>query len=132
MKKYNLDYFQKTKWSFILIKNNKIIYRSKKEGLQPLIFCLKYRENNLKNSLVFDKIIGRAAAFLMIHGKIKSIMTPVISRSAIREFKKNRINVKYGSITEKIMNKSGNDLCPMEKLSRNKKADEFARIIMKK
>jgi len=132
MKKYNLDYFEKTNWTFVLIKNGKIIYRSKKERLLPLLFCLKNNPGRLKNAVVFDKIVGRAAALLMIYGKIKSVMTPTISRSAVKELEKHKIKVEYKTITGKIMNKAGDDLCPMEKLSKNKKPGEFARIMMEK
>ncbi|MFA6047399.1 MAG: DUF1893 domain-containing protein [Parcubacteria group bacterium] len=138
MKKYNLAYFQKSNWTFVLMKNGKIVYRSKKEGLKPLLFCLKNRSvgnNNycsLQNAVVYDKIVGRAAACLMIYGKVKSVMTPTISRAAIAKFKKYNIKIEYLKTTGKIMNRLGDDICPMEKLSRNKKPGEFARIMMEK
>lgn len=132
MKEFNLENLAKTKWTFIVIKNNKIVCRSKKEGLKPLLFCLRRKSEVLKNSTVYDKIIGRAAACLMIYGKVKNVMTPVISRSAIQELKKYNIKFEYLKTTGKIMNKKGDDICPMEKLSRNKKPDEFARIMLAK
>jgi len=132
MKQYNLDYFETSNWTFALVKNGKIIYRSKKEGLRPLLFCLKEKRDKLQNATVYDKIIGRAAACLMIYGRVKSVMTPTISRSAIAEFKKHKIAVTCRSTTGKIMNKKGDDLCPMEKLSQNKKPEQFARMMMEK
>jgi hypothetical protein len=132
MKKYNLDHFQKTDWTFLLLKKNKIIYRSKKERLQPLIFCLKNKKALLKGATVYDKIVGRAAALLMIYGKIKSVSTPIISRSALKEFGKTNIKVEYGATTGRIMNKKGDDTCPMEKLSQNKKPGQFFLIMMEK
>ena len=132
MKEYNLDYFQKTNWTCVLIKNGKIIYRSKKERFFPLLFCLKNKKSLLRNAMVYDKIVGRAAACLMIYGRVKSVMTPVISRSALAEFRKTKIKVEYKKITGRIMNRAGDDLCPMEKLSRNKKPGQFALIMMNK
>jgi hypothetical protein len=130
MKKYNLAYFSGKNWAFVLTKNNKILYRSKKQGLRPLVFCLKYKKDQLKNAIVFDKIIGRAAALLMIHGQVKSAMTPVISRSALAEFRKEKIETEYGNTTEKIINRKGDDICPMEKLSKGKNARQFAEIMI--
>lgn len=132
MKEYSLEIFQKTRWTFVLMKSGKIIYRSKKEGLRPLLFCLKNKKALLKNAIVYDKIVGRAAACLMIWGKAKSVMTPTISRSALKELKKNKIAVEYKNITGKIMNRAGNDLCPMEKLSKGKSAREFSIILLDK
>lgn len=132
MKKYNLEHFKKTTWTFIVIKNGQIVYRSKKEGLRPLIFCLKYKKDILRGATVYDKIIGRAAAYLMIYGRAKNVMTPVISRSALKEFQKYKMPVQYRKTTGKIMNRRGDDLCPMEKLSKNKNPDEFARIMLER
>lgn len=132
MKKYNLEYLEKSAWTFVAMKDGQIIYRSKKEGLRPLVFCLKNKKGLLKNAAVYDKIVGRAAACLMIYGQIKSVMTPVISRSALKEFQKYNIPVQYLKTTSKITNRKGDDLCPMEKLSKNKKPDAFARIMLEK
>ncbi|HLN19369.1 MAG TPA: DUF1893 domain-containing protein [Patescibacteria group bacterium] len=131
MKEFNLEKFNETRWTFVVIKNNKITYRSKKEGLKPLLFCLKEKKDLLRNSTVYDKIVGRAAACLMIYGKVKSVITPVISRSALRELEKYQIKINYQKTTGKIMNQGGDDICPMEKLSKNKNPDEFARIMLK-
>ena len=130
MTKYNLDYFQKKSWSLVLIKNSEIIYRSKKQGLAPLIFCLKNKPGLLRGATVYDKLVGRAATLLMIYGKVKEVMTPAISRMALVELKKNNINSEYGEVVGKIMNRKGDDLCPMEKLSSGKSAEEFAGLLL--
>lgn len=132
MKEYSLDYFIGRPWSFVLIKKGKLIYRSKKQGLAPLVFCLKYKKNILHGAIVYDKIIGRAAACLIIYGKAKKVMTPVISQSAITIFKKHEIPAEYIKITGKILNKKGDDQCPMEKMSSGKSAKEFACLLINK
>lgn len=132
MKKFSLEFFTKTRWVFVLVKNNKIIYRSKKQGLAPLIFCLKNRPKELAGAHAYDKVIGRAAVLLLIHGKAKRVMTPLITKNALKLLEKNKIKVEYGKTAQKILNKKGDDLCPMEKLSAGKGAKEFAEILMKK
>lgn len=125
MKEYSLQNLNGGKWVFILIKNNRILYRSKKQGLKPLIFCLKKYKTQMRGAVVFDKVVGRAAACLLVYGKVKKIMTPLASRGAIKLLKENKIEIEYLKTVPSILNKVGNDLCPMEKLSQNKTAKEF-------
>lgn len=132
MKRHSLDFFTKTNWVFALVKDNKIVYRSKKQGLAPLVFCLKRRKKDLAGALVYDKVIGRAAALLLIYGKTQAVVTPLITKEAIGLLKKNKIEVEYIKTADKVLNAKKDDLCPMEKLSAGKNPKEFAGILMKK
>ncbi len=119
-KAYNLEYFSGKKWSFVLVKGNKIIFRSKADRLKPLIACIKKHRNEMRGGIVFDKIIGRAAAILLSYAKVKEIWTPTLSRGGKSILQKSGIKVNFGREVENIMNQKGNDLCPMEKLSLKK------------
>ena len=119
MKKiYNFDYFLGKPWSFVLIKNGKIIFRSKAERLKPLILCIRKHKNEMRRAIVFDKIVGRAAAMLLVHAQVKEVWTPTISRDARKYLEKNKIKAEFKKEVKNIMNQKGSDLCPMEKLSR--------------
>jgi len=118
MKKiFNLDYFLEKRWSFVLIKNGKIIFKSKAKRLKPLIFCLKKHQKEMRGAIVFDKIVGRAAAMLLAYAKVKEAWTPTISQDAKKYLKKNKIKIEFKKEVKNIMNRKGDDLCPMEKLS---------------
>ncbi|MFA6393434.1 MAG: DUF1893 domain-containing protein [Patescibacteria group bacterium] len=129
MKEYNLDYFSRTGWSFIFLKKDKIVYRSKGRGLQPLLFCLKNKREDLKGATVYDKVVGRAAALLLVHGKVKKIMTPSITGDALARLKEKNIQVDFGFLAKIILNAKGNGPCPMEILSKGKNAGELFRIL---
>lgn len=131
MKDYNLDYFNKSPWTFVLIKNGKIIFRAKNRGITPLIFCLKRRKKDLKNAVVFDKIIGRAAAMLLAYAGVKKVMTSMASREALILLRENRIDVEYKIGVKHILNRKGSGLCPMEKLSRGRTAIELLEVMEK-
>jgi hypothetical protein len=124
-KKYNLDYFLQKSWSLVLLKNGKIVYKSKLQGLKPLIFCIKKYEKEMRATIVFDKVIGQAAAFLLAYSNISEVWTPTISKDAEKILKKNKIKVSFDKKVKCIMNQKGDDLCPMEKLSQK----EGAKII---
>ena len=116
-KTYNLEYFSGGKWSFVLISGHEIIFRSKSDRLKPLIACIKKRKKEMREGIVFDKVVGRAAAILLSHARVKEVWTPVISRGGRMILQKNKIKASFGKEVENIMNQKGDDLCPMEKLS---------------
>lgn len=117
-KTYSFDYLSGKDWSFVLIKNGEIRYKSKAERLKPLIFCIKKYGKEMHGATVFDKIVGRAAAMLLAHAKVKEAWTPIISQDAKKYLKKNKIKIEFEKEVKNIMNREGDDLCPMEKLSR--------------
>lgn len=129
MKDYSLDFFLAKGWAFALVKGDKIIYKSKKQRLLPLLFCLKKYKAQMRGSMVFDKVIGRAAALLLIYGGVKKVLTPTISRGALQILARGGAEIKYQKIVKNILNQAGDDLCPMEKLSQGKNSVEFAKLM---
>lgn len=112
-------------WSFISAQGDSITYRSKDRGLAPLLFCLKNYRNEMRDAVVYDKIVGRAAVSLLAYAGVEKVLTPIISRGALAYLRKNGVIVEYGKIVKNIMNRAGMDLCPMEKLSEGKSAEEL-------
>jgi len=129
MKEYNLEYFYSKKLAFVLIKGGKILYKSKKQRLLPLLFCLKKYKTQMRGAVVYDKVVGRAAALLLVYGGVRKILTPTISRNALLVLKRGGAEVEYKKIVKNILNNAGTDLCPMEKLSRGKSANDFAKTM---
>lgn len=97
----------------VLVKDE-IIYKSELKGIAPVMKCLN--ENiDLKGFSVADKVVGRAAAFLFIKAGIKEIYTEIISDGAIQLLNDYNIPFTYNTKVDKIINKTGDDICPMEK-----------------
>jgi iron complex outermembrane receptor protein len=93
---------------------------------------LKKYKAQMHGAVVFDKVIGRAAACLLAYGKVKKVMTPLASRGAVRLLKENKITIEYLEVVPNIKNKAGDGLCPMEKLSRSKTVQQFTELIFLK
>lgn len=129
--KYSLEYFFQKPWSFILIKNGEIIFKSKAQHLKPLVLCIKKYKREMRGTIVFDKVVGQAAAILLTYARVKEVWTPVVSRGAKRILAKNKIKLVCQKEAENIMNRSGNDLCLMEKKSRNMPEKEFIEKILR-
>ncbi len=128
---YNLSFFAKKPWSFVLIKNEKIVFKSKAQHLKPLIFCIKKYKKEMRGAIVFDKIVGRAAAILLVYAKVKEVWTPTISRSGKAYLAKNKVKIVYKKLENYIMNRRGDEVCPMEKMSLEMPEKEFITKMLK-
>ncbi|MDR2011324.1 MAG: DUF1893 domain-containing protein [Bacteroidales bacterium] len=68
----------------------------------------------LKGAFVADKVVGKAAASLMILGGVKEVYTDLISTPALQMLKENCIEASYHTEVPVILNGSQNDWCPLE------------------
>lgn len=70
----------------------------------------------LDGAFISDKVVGKGAAALMIAGGVKGVYTDVISRGAFSLFTQSGVEVEFGLLVENIINRTGTDICPVEKL----------------
>ena len=126
--KYNLDYFLPKDYSFVLIGNKKVIYQSKSQRLAPLVFCLKRYRKEMKGAVVYDKIVGLAAAKLLAYGRVAEVWTSIVSKRGLKYLRENKIKVEYKKEVKNILNKKSDDICPMEKMSKGKSEKEICKI----
>ena len=103
---------------------------SNKRGIAPL---LEYIENgeNLKGFSVADKIVGKAAALLYVYLGVKCVYAQVLSQGAEEAFIKYGIPFEYSTKTDKIINRCGDGLCPMEQTVLNINDPSEAVIVLK-
>ena len=92
------------------------VFTSHERGVKPLLHLLSEKKGFLKGASVADKVIGKAAALLMVLGEIKEVHTLIISEPAIKVFEKYNIPCFYDKKVERIVNRTGDGLCPMETL----------------
>ncbi len=110
------------KLAIVIAKNEKIIFSSDKKGISELAKAVS--ENKIEGGSAADRVIGKAAAMLLIHGKIKEIYAETISEPAIKILFDYNIPFAFGQKTEAI--KNGQDLCPFEKLCLDIDSPEIA------
>lgn len=97
----------------VLIKG-KEQFVSNETGIAPVMNWIK-SGTNLQNFSVADKIVGKAVALLFVKVGVKEVFAEVISKSAEKILDKHKIRYSYDIETEKIINRAGTDICPMEK-----------------
>ena len=83
-------------------------------GISPMMkFIAENRD--LAGYSVADVIVGKAAAVLFVKAGITEVYGETMSRAGAEFLKTHNIPFSYGTMTEKIINRAGTDICPMEK-----------------
>lgn len=113
----------------VVIKDGRIVNTERGQGIKPIIAL--YEQGRLEGAVVVDKIVGKAAAMIMTLGGVKSCYGLTVSRSAVEYLKKRNIDVKYDTCAERIINRKGDGMCPMEETVLNTDDPEIALKLIK-
>ncbi|MBE3116856.1 DUF1893 domain-containing protein [Candidatus Bathyarchaeota archaeon] len=109
-----------TKYSLALIQGDKIIYSSQGNGLKPLWDCLENYRQTKDSFILYDKVIGLAAAKLIVYSKIISeIQTLLVSQPAKKFLEENKIPLKAKNTVANIFTKDRQSICPGEIIALN-------------
>ena len=103
---------EKTELTCVLAQDN-VIYQSERKGIAPMMDLLD-AETDLRGFSVADRIVGRAAAMLFVLAGVAAVHAQVMSRGALAVLEANGICAEYETLTEYIVNRQGDGMCPME------------------
>lgn len=82
-------------------------------GISPMIRLIE-EGRDLHGYAAADIIVGKAAAMLFIKVGIREVYGEVMSRAGYDCLQQHDIPCAYGKLTEKIINRKGDGICPME------------------
>ncbi len=68
----------------------------------------------LRGAFIADKVVGKAAAALMVLGGVRELFADVISHSALELLARYRVRVSYTVAVDHIINRTRTGWCPME------------------
>lgn len=91
---------------------------SEKRGIAPMLDFIS-EKRVLNGFSAADKIVGKAAAMLFVLAGIKKVYAEVLSEAAVEVLSENGIEYSYGVLTERIINRKGTGICPMEQTVEN-------------
>lgn len=111
-------------------KENRSLFTSKKGGLLPLLEYINKHLPHQKEVTILDRIMGNAAALLSVKACVKKVYSPLGSELAVNTLDKYNIEYHLSEIVPFIRNRSGEDMCPMEKLSIGKTPEEFYKAVL--
>ena len=103
--------------TLVVRSKNGEIHRFTQRGVKDLLTLVSERPEVLKNALVADKAVGKAAASCMIVGGVKQVHADVMSEPALKLLQAHDVKAEYTTLVHHIINRTGDDWCPMERLS---------------
>jgi hypothetical protein len=112
-----------------IYQGGKLVFSSKKDRLLPLMEYIAAHDVAATPLVIYDKIMGNAAALLAVRVNAAEVFSPLGSELAVETL--DRYGVKYhlAKIVPCIMRDDGQGLCPMEQLSIGKDPEEFYKIM---
>ena len=98
----------------VAVQDNKIVAAERGRGVSPLLNLYDRDKALMKNAVIVDKVIGRAAAFVIIKGGASEVFGKITSQEAVDLLKKHNIPITYDLLVPRILNQKRNGLCPLE------------------
>ena len=109
--------FESGEYTCVLCSGDNVL-KSCERGIKPLMKLLNDK-TDVQGYSAADRIVGRAAAFLYILLKVTAVYASVMSKGAVRLLEENGIIAESDTVTDAIINRNGDDICPMEKAVEN-------------
>lgn len=100
-------------YTCVVVKEDTFVF-SNLTGIMPLMKWIEEDLETLKNCFVADRVIGKAAALLMIFSNVKEVYAETISEHALECFKNYHIPISYTKKVPYILNRTKSGMCPME------------------
>ena len=121
--------FLKSSDTLQVYEDGNLLFASAKDRLTPLLEYIDTLASDHRQAVIFDRIMGNAAALLSVKADCDEVYSPLGSRLAIATLDKYHIKHHLSEIIPCITRPGGEDMCPMEKSSIAKTPDEFYQAI---
>ena len=93
------EILSKTEHSIVVIKNGDVLTKKKGEGIRPILEAIDELKENMNDSVIGDRILGKASALLCAYAKCKGVYSPQATKkaSSLRKSGKLVRTVKIGA-----------------------------------
>ena len=102
--------------SLVIAKKGRVLFETQARGISGLLEAIKKIGKNIRASSVADRIVGRAAALLLVYLGVTSVYAVTISDGGIEVLKNLNILSEFDKRVPNILNLKKTDVCPFEKL----------------
>ena len=111
-----LELLEKSGNSLMIYKNGELLFESDLGGIRPHLKAINEHGDALEGTLMVDKILGRAAAFLVIYSKAAEAITVILSTPGRQVLEANNIKFSYLEEVPHIKMENGVIFCPFESM----------------
>ncbi len=118
-------------YSIVVIRDDKILNHKKGDGIKPIMKIINELGDEMEGTVVGDRILGKASAFLCRYSNVKGVYSPQATKTAIAILIIGGILCQADEMLPFIKNRSGDGLCPFEKMLQNIESPEEAYKVLK-
>jgi len=102
--------------SLVVTKRGRVLFETEAHGISGLLDAIKKLGNDMKDSSVADRIVGRAAALLFAYSGVVAVFAVTASEGGIEVLKTSNIFYEFENQVSRILDSKKMDICPFEKL----------------
>jgi Domain of unknown function (DUF1893) len=106
-----------------------LAFTSKKDRLRPLLDYLAAYGAICQTVIIYDKVIGNAAALLAVKANASEVYSPLGSELAVKTLEERGVKYHFEKTVPYIIRDDGKGMCPMEELSLGKTPGEFYKVM---
>jgi hypothetical protein len=106
--------FDEAGMCLMVYEEGAMIFQSQSKGIRPHLEAIDELGSRLRGTLMVDKIVGRAAALLILYSGAVEVHTGVISRGGRDVLNHAGVKLLYKEETEHIKMVDGRIYCPFE------------------
>lgn len=100
--------------SCVLLNGEKIVCTGRGQGVAPLVSIYENNPAALRGACVVDKVIGKAAAIIIVLGGAKKAYGEIMSASACNYLAAHGCEASFGERIGVVANRAGDGICPLE------------------
>jgi len=102
--------------NLVIAKNGIVLFETESHGINGLLKAIKQLQDNMAGSSVADRIVGRAAALLLVYSDVVAVFAVTASDSGIEVLENNHVFHKFERRVPRILDSKRVDVCPFERL----------------
>lgn len=98
-------------------KDGVVTFSSDRQGLRPLLRGVTKFGSAFRGAIVADKVVGLAAAYLLVRGKVKEVHTLLASKPGIETLEHHGIKISANKTIDDLIDPETKERCSMETLA---------------
>jgi hypothetical protein len=117
--------------SVVVVKYGKIWKKIKGEGVKPMLEVIEEMGEDIYESVIGEKILGKASALLCRYAKVSGVYSPQGTKTAIALLIMGGIPCQIDQMMPFIQNENCDEICPFEKMLKDVESPDEAYRILK-
>lgn len=102
--------------SLMIYNHGKLIFQSAEKGIKPHLDASRELGEKLHGTIIADKIVGRAAAFLIVHARAVEVHAAVLSKPGMEVLNRYAVPYVIGALVDHVLTEDGRIYCPFESM----------------